>query len=131
MRFTAIEQEIIHLKASTASIGSMVNHNILELSEGKDGAQAIFPTPIHQRLFNILLVDFLSKSSGELTGEKISSLDALVKVCEEPSFNQRNSVKSLKRAVTSFKKWLGREIGVDVWFPAINLKAKPVVSQRF
>lgn len=130
MRFTAIEQEVIVLKASNESIGSMVNHNILILSEGEDGAQAIFKTSIHQRLFNILLVDFLSTSSGDLTGEKISSLDALAKVCEKPSFNHHNSVKSLRRAVTAFTKWLEHEIKVDVWFPSIELEAAVKVQRQ-
>lgn len=130
MRFTAIEQEVIFLKASNESIGSMVNHTILELSEGKDGAQAIFKTSIHQRLFNILLVDFLSKSSEEVTGKKISSLEALAEVCEKPNFNQHNSVKSLRQSVKAFKKWLEHEIKDNVWFPSIELKAKLKVQRQ-
>lgn len=130
MKFTAIEQEIIFLKASNESIGSMVNHDVLELSGGDNGAQAIFKTSIHQRYFNIILVDFLSKSAEEVTGEKISSLDALVKICEVPNFNQHNSVKSLRRAVTVFKKWLEHEIKVKVWFRSINLKTDLKVQRQ-
>ena len=92
MKFTAIEQEVIFLTASNESIGSMVNHNVLKLSEGDNGAQAMFETSIHQRFFNIILVDFLSRSAEEVTGDKISSLDALVEICKKPSFNQHNSV---------------------------------------
>jgi hypothetical protein len=130
MKFTAIEQEVVFLKASNESIGSMVNHEVLKLSEGDTGAQAILKTSIHQRYFNIILVDFLSRSAEEVTGEKISSLDALVKICENPSFNQRNSVKSLRRAVTAFKKWLEHEIKVKVWFPSINLDGKLKVQRQ-
>ncbi len=130
MKSTAIEQEIIFLKASNESIGSMVNHEVLKLSEGDNGAQAIFKTSIHQRYFNIILVDFLSKSAEEVTGEKISSLDALVKICENPNFNQHNSVKSLRRAVTVFKRWLEHEIKVKVWFPSIDLKADLKVQRQ-
>jgi hypothetical protein len=130
MKFTAIEQEIIFLKASGESIGSMVNHEVLKLSEGDNGAQAMFKTSIHQRYFNIILVDFLSKSAEEVTGENISSLDALVKICEKPSFNQHNSVKSLRRAVKAFKKWLEHEIKVKVWFRSIKLKTKLKVQRQ-
>jgi len=130
MKFTAIEQEIIFLKASNESIGSMVNHEVLKLSEGDKGAQARFKTSIHQRFFNIILVDFLSRSAVEVTGEKISSLDALVKICEKPSFNQHNSVKSLRQAVTAFKKWLEGEIKVKVWFPSIDFEAKLKVQRQ-
>ena len=130
MKFTAIEQEVIFLTASNESIGSMVNHNVLKLSEGDNGAQAIFKTSIHQRFFNILLVDFLSRSAEEVTGDKISPLDALVKICEKPSFNQHNSVKSLRRAVTAFKKWLEHEIKVKVWFPSIDLGTKVKIQRQ-
>jgi len=130
MKFTAIEQEVIFLKASNDSIGSMVNHELLKLSEEDNGAQAIFKTSIHQRFFNIILVDFLSRSTEEVTGEKISSLDALIKICEKPSFNQHNSVKSLRRAVTVFKKWLEHEIKVKVWFPSIDLGTKVKIQRQ-
>jgi hypothetical protein len=130
MKFTTIEQEVIFLIASNGSIGSMVNHEVLELCEGDNGGQAIFKTSIHQRFFNILLVDFLSKSAQEVTGEKISSLDALVQICEKPSFNQHNSVKSLRRTVTAFKKWLEHEIKVKVWFPSIDLDTKLMVQRQ-
>jgi hypothetical protein len=130
MEFTEIEQEVIFLKAINESIDSMVNHEILKLSEGNNGAQAIFKTPIHQRFFNIILVDFLSKSSREITGKSISCLDTLAEICEKPNFNQHNSVKSLSRAVKAFKKWLEREIKVKVWLPSINLETKLRVHRQ-
>jgi hypothetical protein len=130
MKFTEIEQEVIFLKAINESIDSMVNHEILELSEGDNGAQAIFKTLIHQRFFNIILVDFLSKSAREITGKSISCLDALAEICEKPNFNQHNSVKSLNRAVKAFKKWLEHEIKVKVWLPAISLQTKLKVQRQ-
>ncbi|MDP1947730.1 MAG: hypothetical protein Q8L77_09545 [Nitrospirota bacterium] len=130
MKFTSIEQEVIFLKASNESIGLMVNHEVIKLSEGDNGAQAIFKTSIHQRFFNIILVDFLSRSAEEVTGEKISSLEALVKICETPNFNQHNSVKSLRRAVTAFKKWLEHEIKVKVWFPSVDLGTKVKIQRQ-
>jgi hypothetical protein len=108
----------------------MINAEVLELSINGKNAQAIFKTSIHQRLFNILLVDFLSKSAGEITGRNISSLDALVEICVNPMFNENNSVKSLRAAVKRFKKWLEREIAVEVWFPSISLNASLNVQRK-
>ena len=130
MKFTEIEREVIFLKATTASIGTMVNHQVLQLSEGADGGQAIFKTSIHQRFFNIVLVDFLSPTAIKVTGEKTSCMDALATICEKPNFNERNSVKLLKQAVTAFKKWSEREIKVKVWLPSINLEAKIKVHRK-
>jgi len=130
MGFTAIEQEIICLTASIASIDSMVNLELLTISETAYGAQARFKSSIHQRLFNILLLDFLSQSSKAVMGEDISCLDALVKVSQKPSFNKKNSVKSLRHAVRAFKKWLEHEIKVSVWFPSIDYGGKLGIKRR-
>lgn len=130
MEFTAIEKEVISLEAANESINSMVNYQFIRLSEGDGGAQAIFKTSIHQRLFNIILLDFLSKSSGTITGKNISCLDALAEICEGPNFNQQNSVRSLKRAVEAFKKWLGRETKEKGWYPSISREAKLKVQRQ-
>ena len=130
MKFTAIEQEVIFLKAINESIDSMVNHQILKISESGDGAQAIFKTSIHQRFFNIILVDFLSKSARDVTGKNISCLDALAEICQKPCFNQHNSLKSLKRASTVFTKWLNHEIRVKVWLASIGLETKLKVQRQ-
>lgn len=108
----------------------MINAEVLELRTNGSSAQAIFKSSIHQRLFNILLVDFLSKSAVEITGRSISSLDALVEICETPMFNENESVKSLNTAVKRFGKWLQQEIAVEVWFPSINLNANLKVQRK-
>lgn len=130
MKFTEIEREVVFLKATTASIGTMVNYQVLQLREGADSTQAIFKTPIHQKFFNIVLVDFLSPTASKITGDTISCVNALATICERPNFNERNSVKLLKQAVTAFKKWLEQEIKVKVWFASIGLKAKIKVTRN-
>lgn len=130
MKFTEIEQEVIFLKSTTASIGTMVNYQVLQLREGADRTQAVFKTSIHQRFFNIVLVDFLSPTACKVTGDTKSCMDALATICEKPNFNERNSAKLLKQAVTAFKKWLEQEIKVKVWFASIRLKAKIKVTRK-
>ena len=137
MNFTDIEQEVIFLKASSETIDSIVNHEMLTLSGGEEAGEALFKSATHQRLFNIILVDFLSKSAKEVTGKSNSylgalALGALAEICEKPNFNQHDSVKSLKRAVIAFKKWLEHEIKVKVWLSSIELKTKlKVLRQEF
>ncbi len=130
MNFTEIEQEVIFLKAINESIDSMVNPTIFELMEGNGGAEIKFKTSLHQRFFNIILVDFLSKPAREFIWKRNSCLDALIEICSNPNFNKYNSVKTLEYAVTTFKNWLESEIQVKVYLPSINLQTELIVSRR-
>lgn len=130
MKFTDIEQEVIFLKASSETIDSIVNYDMLNLSGGNEAGEARFKTPTHQRLFNITLVDFLSKSAAEITRESKSYLDALIDICNRPMFDQDHSVLDLKEATRSFKEWLEIEVEVAIWLPAISLDAKLRIRRR-
>jgi hypothetical protein len=119
-KLTAMEQEILFLYASIESIGSMVNYDLLDLSGGNVEAQAIFKTSIHQKIFNILLVDFLSKSSHEVTGKNVSLLEGLVQVCKTPLLENKALCGHLRMAVSAFKSWLDKDIKVPCYFPSIE-----------
>jgi hypothetical protein len=108
----------------------MVNHENLTLSETGEGAQAIFRGSIHQRFFNIVLVDFLSQSERELFGKELSCLDALNGICERPNFNRKNSIRALRVAVKKFASWLDREIKVPIWLPTIDLDTKLLIKRH-
>jgi len=130
MKFTDIEQEVIFLKATTETIDAIVNHDMLTRSEGEEAGEARFKTTAHQRLFNIILVDFLSKSAAEITRESKSYLDALIDICERPMFDQDHSVLKLEDATRSFKQWLEIEVEVEMWLPAISLDTKLRILRR-
>ena len=59
--FTQTEQEIIVLRAVWDMIDGMVNYKNFGREHETVEAQVMFNTGIHQRLFNIDLVDFLSR----------------------------------------------------------------------
>lgn len=59
--FSPIEWELIALKALTDSLDSMLNHAVLTLRGNDPNTEIVFESSIHQRLFTILLVDFLAK----------------------------------------------------------------------
>src|SRR4030042_6153474 len=130
MKFTDIEQEVIFLKASSEMIDSIVNYDMLTLSGGEGGGEARCKSTIHQRLFTIFLVDFLSKSSAEIAGESKSYLAALLDICKRPIFDQDHSVLKLKEATLSFRKWLETEVEVEIWLPAISLQTKLIIRRR-
>ncbi len=115
-----MEQEKLFLYASVESIGSMVNYELLDVSGEGVEAQAIFKTSIHQKMFSILLVDFLSKSSQEVTGKNLSLLEGLIQVCKAPCLGKKASGQQLRAAVSVFKRWLDKEIKVPCYFPSIE-----------
>lgn len=123
MNLTKIEQEVVFLKATNEMIDSIVNHEMLTVSMRGDEGEARFKSGTHQRLFNIILVDFLSKSASEITAESKSYLEALLDICQNPSFNKKGSISSLASAAQNLKEWLDFEVEVETWLPMIDLEA--------
>jgi hypothetical protein len=72
--YTVIEQEVIILNAVWGLIGDMVNYEIfVKHNETKD--ITLMPNSMtHKRLFNILLVDFLSTLNAASLASKIPLL---------------------------------------------------------
>ncbi len=123
MNLNKIEKEIIYLLAAMNFIDEMVNFNLLDLHGKTDESELIFKTDIHQKFFNIMLVDFLSCTDKMILNEEIPYLRALSNVCTNPSFNQGNSISFLSKSVDNFKEWLNKDILVKkVWLPSIELE---------
>jgi hypothetical protein len=124
---TPIEHEVLCLHASLDAIGSMVSYDLLKLSEKED--EVIFRTSINQRLFIILLVDFISVSK-EITGKPISLLNGLVGICETPRFEKADSCSQLRDAAHDFKSWLEIEIEGPCNFPSIQHKGNVKLTRK-
>jgi hypothetical protein len=61
MTLTDVEKEVVWLWVVSGSLESIVNHALLRLT-GVDGLkQVYFESATHQRLFNILLLDFFRR----------------------------------------------------------------------
>lgn len=74
--FTSTEQELIVLRAVWELIDEMVNYEIFTKPNRVKDAELVPKTMTHKRLFNILLVDFLSKpnqGSFGLTAERAAA----------------------------------------------------------
>lgn len=118
--FNEIEQEVVFLSAVFEITNSMVNHVMLRISGSDPDCEVVFASDEHRRLFNILLVDFLSQTDKKLGILPQSYLEALKAITKKPSFNVDGSVESLRSATRDFVQWLDTEVKVDIWLPNIN-----------
>jgi hypothetical protein len=114
-----IEEEVVLLKAITELIDSMVNLEMFFVNGSDPNTDILFGTPTHQRFFNIMLVDFLSRTDKKGPVQQTTYLSALQHIADSPSFNDNNSIRPLREATRRFAEWLEQEVEVDVWFASI------------
>ncbi len=129
--FTQTEQEVVVLKAVWDLIDGMVNYEMFLRPTGTSELELKFNTQTHQRLFAILLVDFLSKPNVEELGlphppqspmSKQSRLFYLGRICDAPTLNP-TSADSIRAPLEAFVQWLETECLVrKVWLPSIELE---------
>lgn len=121
MTFSDIEEEVILLKAVWELIDEMVNFEMLTLHGDDPESSILFETMTHQRFFNIVLVDFLSRTDKRAFIKQTSYLGALKKISKNPNFDVNGSVAPLSKATHEFSDWLEQEIEVhQIWMPSIN-----------
>jgi hypothetical protein len=118
--FNEIETEAVFLSAVFEIVNSMVNYVMLRISGSDPDCEVVFASDEHRRLFNILLVDFLSKTDSRLQMLPQSYMGALKEITERPRFNVNESVDSLRQATREFRQWLDTEVEVEIWLPNIN-----------
>ena len=96
---------------------------MLDLIGTTPNSQIRFESKIHQKYFNILLVDFLSCPNPKIFPNKESYLAALFSLCKNHCFDFKNSISQLQQSTVAFRKWLNTTFTIDeVWLPTINLK---------
>lgn len=117
-KYTNLELELISLKVAIDSIDSMVNRQMLDFY----GSETRFKDDPQQKLFYILLTDFLSKKTdGSLMPDKLSCLERLGAIIEHPSL-ATDSIQSLAEAHKVFTEWLQKEIEANVWASSLNVQ---------
>lgn len=129
LELTPIEEEVTFLKATWEAINSMVNLSLMSLHGEDPDCSILFHNRNHQQLFNIVLVDFLSKTDKRGPVPQSSYLTALKQIAETPHFSVEDSIDELRRSTNEFATWLNDTIVVDVWFPSINLESPLRVSR--
>src|SRR3546814_6803433 len=97
--FNAIEQEAIVLLAVWGMIGEMVNYLLFVKGDTTEDVQLRFNSTVHQRLFSILLVDFLSRP----TPSRSNGMPFNLKRSEEHT-SELQSLMRISYAVFCLKK---------------------------
>lgn len=129
MTLNDIEEEVILLKAVGELIDSMVNFEILTLNWNDPDSSILFNSTTHQKLFNIILVDFLSQTDKRAFIKQTSYLGGLKRISNNPNFNVNNSIDSLNKATREFTDWLEQEIQVQVHMTSINIEPTLTLSR--
>ena len=124
-----VEREVVLLKAAKELIDEMVNHEVMVLLGSDPQSEVHFRTATHQRLFNIFLVDFLSKTDKDGPVGSTSYLDGLGSIAYAPCFGSPDAVRPLREATDAFTCWLEHEIEVKTWFRHANAE-QPLRIQR-
>ena len=130
VELSLIEKEVIILNAVYALIDDMVNFVMMSISGTDPDSQVSFKSETHLRLFNIMLVDFLSATGKRGPIDPTSYIAALQTIANQPNFDQEDSVRTLRSAVTEFIQWLESEVDVDVWLPSIDTQTTLKLSRR-
>ncbi|MBH8611945.1 hypothetical protein I4N56_014165 [Pseudomonas mohnii] len=119
-----MEEEVIYLSAIIELLKSIVNYELLAVVGEGNHKNIQFKTMTHRQFFFIALVDFLSQTDSKAPVPQKPYLGALRDIAGAPSFDVRDSVRSLGDTVTSFTDWLRVEIDIDAWLPSIDLETK-------
>jgi hypothetical protein len=122
MKLHALEEEVILLRAAYELIDSMVNFEVLRLGGSDLQSEVQFNSATHQKYFNILLVDFLSRTDKNSPVEQASFLGAVRSICQNPNFNADDSISALRSESNNFRTWLNQEIEIETWLPSISKK---------
>ena len=128
--FTPVEWELVRLKALTESLDSMLNHSVLNLRGTDPDTEIVFTAPIHQRLFNILLVDFLAKPDEAIVGFDGSYLEVLLEICRAPSIGDLDSISDLAEVAEFLNSWLNTEIEVTVSLPSVEQETNLAIHRH-
>lgn len=118
--FSEVEKEVFFLLAVKELIDSMVNFENMELRDSGQISEIRFHSAVHQRYFNIILVDFLSATDQRVIGVQQSYLGAIQSICKAPNFNHENSIDGLVAATKGFVTWLEQEVKVETHLPSID-----------
>ena len=129
--YTDLEREVIVLKAMTDMIDDMVNYEMFEKIRHTRYMNLMFRSMTHKRLFNVLLVDLLSKPMNDdfgltefpedASGSARTFLFYLRRISENPCLNITGT--ALADPVGVFSTWLDAECHVEkVWLPSVNIE---------
>jgi len=124
-----IESEITALYATVNMINGMVSNSILEIPYADKDVVVRPHAEVHQKFFNILLVELLSGPQRPVLGlnqlkdedKDLGYLAYIRGVYHAPQIYNINGQKQLQKATEAFISWLnGISVVDNVWLPSID-----------
>ena len=110
-------------------IDNMVNFSLLDICGNDPYSEVRFKDFNYEKLFFILLVDFLSKTDRKGPINSTTFLTGLSEICNQPQFSMNNSVLELQSTVQNFRSWLSNKIDTDIWVPGTEEAIKISISR--
>ena len=127
---TQSDREVIYLLGVWEAIGNLVNFALIDLLGDDEYREVRFKGSMHQTLFNVLLVDFLSPTDSKGPVPRKEYLGALQEIADKPSIGTKRSVIELKDSVVDFVTWLDTEVKVDVWLASIAKQVELRITRK-
>lgn len=122
MSYTGPKREILFLDTVRWLCDEICNYVILDIIGSGEHSNILFHTEVHQRVFFITLVDLLSPSDPNTIGEATPYLRALAEVCENPFFQNGDSLRLLKETVEAFRAWLVEPVEIKFWLATVEVE---------
>jgi hypothetical protein len=126
------EQEAIGLCICCDALDDLVTREMLGVVQTAAGEMEVhFPTGVHQSLFLVRFLDFVSeKGTASLLGMKASCLDVLAHAASQRALAPGPGGDDLAQAAGALRTWLETIIDVDVWLPSADLDVQLPVTRQ-
>ena len=129
LALSAMEVEVVTLKASLDLIDDMVNHQMMTFSKDRSSCETRFRDDAHQAYFSILLSDFLS-APQEFFGESSDYVARLAAIGSQPLLRS-DQTALLRSASEEFRRWLQETATAPMrWFPTLDLEIDLRITRR-
>jgi hypothetical protein len=127
---TPVESEIVLLRAVWEQVDEAVNRSMLTIHGQSPECEVLFHTELHQRYFNIVLVDLLAETDPTAPITKTDFLEGLASIADKPHLASAEAATSLRYAVQEFRQWLKQEVHVEAWLNSIGITAVLQLPRR-
>ena len=124
-----IEQEVIILRNVWDHIEEMVNFSLMEIRGTDPDSLIMFKDRNQQKLFFILLVDFLSCTDKTSPIGKTTFLAGLSNVCDDPQFSEGGSERDLRDVDQRFRSWLTEKVTIHIWMASSRKQVNLAISR--
>lgn len=127
--YSLIDNEVILLCSVYEHINNMVNFSLLDIYSNDPHSEVRFKDGNNEKLFFILLVDFLSKTDRQGPIQSTTFLAGLSEICNQPQFSVDNSELELQTTVQNFRTWLTNNINTEIWMPSAEETINILISR--